>query len=191
MKQATILRSRRTLLRKSSLGMAGALGAASAASFISLQGDSSGSIAHAADANPLVGVWNFTANLQVPSSPLPSVPGFSELPTSDLPLPSVVHGQILFWSQGAIGIVSDADGLPLLGGPMALGTWSMPVSGQFAFHVQRYVFPAFGKGVLSVQGAGTLDASGNFNASGTLTSPSIPVPVAYTLVAQRFENAVS
>lgn len=177
MKQATIQCSRRALLRKSSLGIAGTLGAASAASFVSLQDGSRISTAHAADANLSVGVWDFTANLSLPIG----------LPL----LPSVVHGQMIFWSEGTIGVVSDADELPLLGGPMALGTWSMPVPGQFSFNMKRYLFPAFGQGVLDVQGTGTIDVPDKFHGSGKLKSPRLLVPVSYTIVAQRFGNAVS
>jgi hypothetical protein len=179
MKQSTTQRSRRALLRKSSLGIAGTLGAASAASFISWQGNSGVAKAHTADVSPLVGVWDFEATLSL---------GLG----LGLPLlPSVIHGQLIFWSSGIIGGVSDADALPILGGPMALGTWSMPVPGQFSFSMKRYSFPSLGKGVLDVQGTGTIDAPDKFHAIGSLRSHGLVVPVSFDITAQRQGIAVS
>src|ERR1700753_261453 len=180
MKQATIQRSRRALLKKSSLGIAGTLGAASAASFVSWPGSDRVASVHAADANPLVGVWDITVNLSLGLGPSLSL----SLPL----LPSVIHGQLIFWSSGIIGGVSDADALPLLGGPMALGTWSMATPGQFSFNMKRYLFPAFGEGVLDIQGTGTLDTPDKFHASGKLKSLGFVSSIPFTIVAQRQGN---
>lgn len=174
MKKIMERRTRRTLLKKGSVGIAGVLGAVGAASLAETLLDNSS--VHAAETDPVVGVWDVNGNLQVLG--VPAVPG----------LPSLINGQMAFYSSGIVASDSDADSLPPLGGPTSMGYWKQTASGQYSFSLQRNLLPGpLGKvtGKLEAQGTFTLNGD-TLSGKVALKLPQVPTAINYTIEGKRF-----
>lgn len=174
MKKMMERRTRRTLLKRSSLGFAGVLGASGAASLAGTLLEQPA--ARAAEADPVIGVWDATGNLQALG--LPSIPG----------LPSVINGQMAFYASGIVVSDSDADALPPLGGPASMGTWKQTSDGQYAFSLQRNLLPGPGgkvTGKLEVQGTFTLNGDA-FTGKVVMKLPQVVASIPYTIEGKRF-----
>jgi hypothetical protein len=167
MRKIKTQQSRRALLKKGSLGVAGTLGAAGVASVgASLLNETRASAASAHDLNDLVGVWEIKANLKG-TNPFP------------IPLPpeiNLVHGQITFFSGGILIATTDLEEISSFKGPLIMGNWKATSSNHFAIFAKRRFlnFAGVDAGVVEIQGTGELDASGN-NLTATLTLKLSPI----------------
>ncbi|MGH2478727.1 MAG: hypothetical protein ACRDHW_03625, partial [Ktedonobacteraceae bacterium] len=127
-------------------------------------------------ADPLVGVWNVTGNLQALG--VPALPG----------RPSLINGQMAFDTSGIVASDSDADSLPPLGGPTSMGYWKQTAQGQYSFSLQRNLLPgAVGK--LEAQGTFTLNGD-SLTGKVAMKLPQVSLPINYTIEGKRYVSSL-